>query len=590
MKQAHALAVALVIGCGIGCGGGGSEERPLSGVLITLDTTMSSALGSYGAGPDATPHLDALAREGLVFREARTVAPLTLPSHASMLTGLFPPRHGVRDNGLAALPRAATTLAERASERGFETAAFVAAVVLGSPWGLAQGFDVYDEVRGGGSGAATAHMKERRAADVTASAKQWLSARDDERPFLLWVHYFDPHEPYDPPPEFLAPGTLPTDKRALYAAEVRAMDAAIGELVDALDEEWGFENLFTVVVADHGEGFGMHGEETHSVLVYEELVHVPLIVREPGPRGRATAGADRGEIASVADVYPTFLAALELGPAGDVDGVDLLGAPIDDERGVYFESMTGYLAYGWSPLVGWVDERGKYTHATTPELYDLRTDPGERTNLARERRDDVGRYQRALAELANRSVLERGAGDEVDENARAGIGDLGYANVAGGEVDFPALLERTGWPHPKERMPELEAFYAATLRFNEAYPRRDIDGVRSAIEQMTRIVDANPNNVYALNVLASFLFQMGNHAEALKRLRQIPPHGVDRLNVQDLMGHALEALNRPEEALPHFLRADQLKPNDAHQIEDVVRVLRKLGREDEAVRFQAGER
>lgn len=579
----------LVLAASQGCGGEAALERPLSGVLITLDTTQSAALGAYGAGSDATPHLDALAREGLVFGQARAVAPLTLPSHASMLTGLYPPRHSVRDNGLAALPRAATTLAERARERGFDTAAFVAAVVLGSPWGLAQGFDHYDEVLQGGAGMATSHMNERRAGDVSRAAIQWLETRDPERPFLMWVHYFDPHEPYDPPREFIPPGTAPTDKRALYAAEVRAMDAAIGELIDALDERWGFENLFVTVVADHGEGFGIHGEETHSVLVYEELIHVPLLVREPAPRGEggAAAGAVDDRIASIADVYPTFLDALGLGAPGDIDGVSLLTSDPDPDRGAYFESMTGYLAYGWSPLVGWVDRMGKYTFATTPELYDLETDPDERRNRAQEDPAAVGRYQRALAELSARSVLERGEDETVDENARSGIDDLGYANVAGGDVELPGLLEKTGWPHPRERLSELQAFYEATLRFNEAFPRRDRAGIEAALEQMIGIVDSNPNNVYALNVLSTFLYQLGNYPEALRRLRQIPPHGVDRLNVQDMLGHCLEALSQLEQALGHFQRANQLKPNDEHQIGDVLRVLRKLGREDEAARLES---
>jgi len=579
--------VALACVAAAGCGGGTDVDRPLAGVLITLDTTRSDALGTYGAGDDATPRLDALARESVVFEGARTVAPLTLPSHASMLTGLYPPRHGVRDNGLAALPASASTLAERARAGGFETAAFVAAVVLGSPWGLAQGFETYDEVRRGGGGPATGHMGERSAAAVTAAAVAWLEARDDERPFFLWVHYFDPHEPYAPPPEYLGPGASPDDTRARYAAEVRAMDASIGALVDALDEHWGLDDLLLTVVSDHGEGFGQHGEDTHSVLVYEELIHVPLFVRPPGPRGAPTdprAGTRDPRVASVVDVHPTYLAALGLGSPGAVDGRALLAPSSDDERGVYFESMAGYLAYGWSPLVGWLDARGKYTHSSAPELYDLEADPGERRNLAEARADELERYRRALAALEARPTLERGAEDAVDESDREGIGALGYADVAGGEVELPRLLAPSAWPHPRERMDELDAFHEAVLGFNAAFRARDEAAAGRAIEAMAGIVDQNPNNVYALNVLASFLYQTGNHADALRCLRRIPPHGVDRLNVQDMLGHCLEALGRPGEALPHFQRADVLKPNDPHQIEDLVRVLRALGRDADAAR------
>ena len=542
----------------------GSSEPPLSAVLITLDTTNRDALGCFGQELDLTPNLDRLAASGLAFDQARTVAPLTLPAHASLLTGLVPLRHGVRDNALLPLSRSAETLAERLSAAGFQTGAFVSAVVLAAPYGLDQGFERYDAPlrrESGAKGGATAHMLERPAADTVRAACEWLRGRERSRPFFLWVHAFEPHEPYAPAPEFL--------ERARgnpYLGEVAALDHALGELISALEDEHGLDRLVLVVSADHGEALGDHGEKTHSVLCYERVLCVPLFLRLPDA---ARAGERVAHPVSVVDVLPTILDALELEAAGELDGQSLLDP--DPERGTYFESYTGYLNYGWSPITGWVDARGKLLHGTTSELYDLAQDPAESSNLAGERPAEVERLRGALAALAARPRVERGADERLGDALRADIEALGYAGSASAEAVFPEPLAATGLPDARERMDELERFYRAVLRHNNGK-------VEEAIRELEELRAENPENITAANVLASYLFETKRVDQALVVLQAIPERGVERVTVQDLLGHCLEQLGRVEEARAHFERALALKPGDPHQTQDIARVNDKLGK------------
>jgi len=257
---------------------GDAQPAPRSALLITLDTTRADVLGPYGGPPGLAPTIERMAREGVVFERAYSVAPLTQPSHASMMTGLWPPVHGVRENGLNALPPAAETVAERARARGLQTAAFVAAVVLDAAFGLDQGFDTYvGPARKGES--TTSHVAELPGDVVVDRALAWLSARERRKPFFLWVHLFDPHGPYTPPPAYQRQGR--NEATSLYAGEVSFADAQVGRLLDALRADGTLEETFVLLVADHGEAFGEHGEPTHGAYVWDTTLHVPLILRYP---------------------------------------------------------------------------------------------------------------------------------------------------------------------------------------------------------------------------------------------------------------------------------------------------------------------
>ncbi|MCH7873488.1 MAG: sulfatase, partial [Planctomycetes bacterium] len=316
-------------------------------LLVTLDTTRADRLGCYGYDAAGTPTLDALAKQGIRFDDAVTVAPVTLPSHASILTGLAPHHHGVRNNGGFHLEPTHVTLAEVLSDRGYQTAAFIAAFVLDARYGLDQGFDVYnDDVALDSSNTIEAFARpiyERSATRVTSDAVSWLGARDRTRPFFCWVHYFDPHKPYHAPPPFDA-----RFRNRPYDGEIAYMDAQIGRLVQALKREGAWDNTLIVVVADHGEGLGDHGEATHAKLIYDSVMRVPLIMACPGLFEQSYIVDD--VVVSVTDIFPTVLDLLGMEIPVDVDGLSLLAARSKKDRTIYMENLATYLDNGWSPL------------------------------------------------------------------------------------------------------------------------------------------------------------------------------------------------------------------------------------------------
>ena len=539
---------------------GEADDRP-SVVLVTLDTTRTAALGCYGNTRGATPRLDAFARESVLFEEARTVAPITLPAHASMLTGLYPPRHGVRDNGIYVLTEAASTLAELAAEAGYDTAAFVAAMVLHEGYGLAQGFATFD-APGSTAGRSATRISELPAEEVNRRALRWLAERDGDRPMLLWVHYFDPHEPLQPKEPFLSQvGGRP------YLAEVAAMDHAFGALLDALEAEDLLDRSLVLVVGDHGEDFGQHGEPTHSVTCYDTTMRVPFLVRYPDGW---EAGTRSAAPVSVADVFPTAADAMGLETPADLDGRSLYRRAPDAGRGVYFESLAGYLNYGWSPLLGWFDSDGKYLHSSAPELYDIRRDPAERSNLLPQAQERAARYRSAIAEVLARPVLPAQRRAELDAQALADLRSLGYAAAASGEEDLDDLLAETGRPSPHQRTDELRSFYEA-VQLGAAGRRGE------AIAALRALTRDNPGNVYAWDILGLYLYQEGELEEASRILEGLLEISPGRATTYDVLGHCAEGLGRREEARRYFLAAQERNPGDPHFQQDLDRLARGGG-------------
>lgn len=561
----RALSATLLAGLALACSRG---EPRRSAILVTLDTTRADILGCYGGAAVVSPRLDELARTSLVFEAARSVAPLTTPSHASMLTGLWPIRHGVRDNGWAPLAAEALTIAERARESGVATAAFVSAAVLDAAYGLDQGFDVYDAPRPDPARAGI-RIVERSAADTVALAREWLSTHDADEPFLLWVHVFDAHAPYVPDAAWLAR----TGGNA-YAGEIAAADEALGGLFDDLAARGILDRALVVVCADHGEALGQHGEETHSTLVYEPTIRVPLVVRapwDPAARGRSEA------IASVVDVAPTIADALALRPLERIDGQSLL-EPVADERWVYFESYCGFLNYGWSPLAGVADARGKYLASSASELVDPRADPRERNDLTAARADDVARYRSLLEHVASLPVLESGAPLSVE--AVADVRALGYAGAGASHGALPLPHEASPLPAPRQRMPELRAYYAAIQASNAGR-------VGEAIESLQAITRDNPRNLAALDVLGALLVGERRFGEAEAALEAALRAGSDRATLHTSLALCKEQRGDLAGAVEHALRAAELRPGARDTIEAAARVLELAGRGAEAASWRA---
>ena len=387
-------------------------------------TTRSRLLGESHCGhpPTSTPSR----RAGSCSTARSRARAITLPSHATLLTGLEPYAHGVRDNGRFALPAAQETLAERLAAAGFETAAFVSAWVLAPGFGLAQGFSHYGaEVRPTSSHPLELGVSQRPAEEVTDAALAWLAERDVARPFFLWVHYYDPH--------------LPRSEAALaaddpYGAEITHADAELGRLLAPLEPALDAGELLVVFTSDHGEAFGAHGEATHALLAYDSTLHVPLLFAGAGvPRpGRSEAFARH------VDVVPTVLAALGLPPDAALPGRDLR-RPIRPDPGAggpigWFESRSPSHGLGWAPLDGVRDARWKLTARPEPiELYDTLEDPGESDNVADQHAEIVARLAAEHAarlgaeEGPTRSALRGAVSDETRER----LATLGYIEAAG---------------------------------------------------------------------------------------------------------------------------------------------------------------
>ncbi len=362
-----------------------ADERP-DVLLVTVDTLRPDALG-WVAGRNPTPAIDALASGGFRFPAAVAAVPLTLPSHASIMTGLYPRRLGLRDNGQALGPDA-RTLAEAMKARGYATAAFVSGYPLDSAFGLDRGFDVYDDALAPG----TDGDLERGAGATVEAAVQWLARLPTagtraSAPAFAWVHFYDPHYPYEPPLGFVREG-----ERGAYDGEVAYVDDAVGRLSAAFARRGEGLVVFT---ADHGESLGEHGEGTHGFFIYDSTVAVPLFFRWPGHVSAGSSGAG----ARLVDVTPTILDLLGLPAIAGADGVSLRrtisGGPAPAEP-AYVETFQPWHSYGWAPLAA-IRHRGmKLIDAPRRELYDLAADPGEGRNVLATRGDEAGALDRLL--------------------------------------------------------------------------------------------------------------------------------------------------------------------------------------------------
>jgi arylsulfatase A-like enzyme/Flp pilus assembly protein TadD len=488
----------------------GCRARPKldSVLLVTIDTLRADHVSCYGPSPVQTPALDALARRGARFTRAWTPIPLTTPAHATILTGLYPPGHGVRNNGRFGLPGDVTTLAKVLKAVGARTAAFVASFTTASLFGLNQGFDVYDDDLG--NDAEGRRRLQRPGNEVVDRAVAWLAA-NASGPFFLWVHLYDPHFPYAPPPEYLS--RYPNDP---YSGDVAFADAELGRLIAALGASGAAPRTIVVALADHGEGLGTHDEDRHGLLLYEEAIRVPLLIVAPG---RIEPGRQITTVASTVDVMPTVLHLLGREVPAGVHGRDLLVSGAEPRR-VYAETLYPHEEFGWSALYAVREGDLKYIEGTTPELYDLASDPQERTDLTSSRRQEARRLQDALvtdaSRIVNRERLTRvaGLGERSDAETLQGLAALGY--VAGGPSSSPAseTLPAIGGRSPREAMgDERRLRRAEQLVKGESFA----EGI-GILEQLA-VSDAD--NPQVLLNLAQALAKSGDAAKAEARYREL---------------------------------------------------------------------
>ena len=428
-------------------------------VVVSIDTLRSDRLPAYGYGEVATPAIDAIARQSIRFDRAYANVPLTLPSHASLFTGRLPASHGVRDNlGYALDPARTPTLARRLKERGYATAGFVSSFVLRSSSGIADGFDLWDDAIESGSNPGEA---QRSGYETLRAANRWLTTVGD-RPFLLFLHLYEPHAPYAPPDPF----------RERYASrpydgEVATADAVVGGLVDALRREKVWDRAVFVLLSDHGEGLGEHGEDEHGLFVYRTTLQVPLLIKLPNGERAGTADAIPSGLDEVA---PTLLAAL-LAEKGRT-----LLDPKRKPLPVFSETAYPRLHFGWSDLASAIDGSRHWIEAPRPELYDLRADPGETNDLAaREGGGDLADFARR-----NRAVPEPPS--PLDAEAREKLASLGYL----GGTAAPAEGEL---PDPKDRVADANALRRGMHLAAEGQPEEAVRILEPLLARNPRLTD-----------------------------------------------------------------------------------------------------
>jgi arylsulfatase A-like enzyme/Tfp pilus assembly protein PilF len=529
-------------------------------LLITIDTLRADALGAYG-GRAATPNLDRLARDGIRFTFAHSHAVVTLPSHTSILTGQYPFAHGVRDNAGYRVDDSATTLAEAARARGFATGAFVGAFPLDRQFGLSQGFDVYDDVNAGAAAPSDFAFAERRAADVVNAARNWINGQ--QKPWLAWVHVFDPHSPYSPPAPF-ADEYLGYP----YAGEVAYTDSALGPLLDLAR---GSARPTTVIVtADHGEGLGDHGEATHGVFAYESTLHVPLIAAQvgggiPPARRYFVSNAPVRHI----DIVPTIAALTGL-DIKDLPGRSLLKAAAgdDEERPSYFEAMTGMLKRGWAPLRGVIVGREKYIDLPIEELYDLRRDADEKNNLVASSGDKVRLLARRLEAMD--AALPA---DQEEENAevRARLQALGYVSGSA-----PRKAKYTEEDDPK-RLVDVDRLMMHGIEAHVAGRSAE------AIESYRRVIARRPDMGLAYRRLAYIQWEVGATIEAIGTLREALARNGSDVDVEIRLGTYLAETGNVAEAIPMLERATAAAPDNNDGLNALGIAYARADRSDEAM-------
>jgi arylsulfatase A-like enzyme/Tfp pilus assembly protein PilF len=543
----------------------GVPRDGLNLVIVTLDTTRADRMGAYGANDVETPTFDALAREGVLFEQAASVAPLTLPAHSSLFTGKFPPEHGVRDNGGFFLGPEQLTLAEVLKARGYRTGAFVGAYVLDSKWGLNQGFDTYfddfdlSKTRGVSLGAI-----QRPGNEVVDKALPWIQ-QAGSTPFFAWVHLYDAHSPYRPPEPFAS-----RYEGHPYNGEIAFADSQVARIVSQLRSSGLYDRTVVVVMGDHGESLGDHGEASHGFFIYESVARVPLVIRAPFSQTAKRRVSD--PVRSV-DVMPTVLDLLGVANSTKISGVSLTplmtGAKRELGLDTYSEAMYPLHHYGWSDLRALRSGRYKVIDAPRPELYDLDRDPAEATNLFSERQPLADRMIAQLRSMENGFAKTTAAlpAADVDPEARERLAALGYV----GSFVASASDPRTGRADPKDKIALFNKLGTATELAKDREPS-DEAGFRKVIALLNEVISQDPEVIDAWFMLGTQYLQHGEPRRAIdyykRTLALKPDYDLAVIN----LAQAYRRLGDDDAALAGFeryLTIDPKSPFVRYQIGEI---------------------
>jgi len=521
-------------------------SAPLAGpiVLVSIDTLRADHLPAYGYRGVRTPAIDALAADGVVFDRAYSHAPQTLPAHTALLSGRLPFETGVRDNVGFTVKNGERLLPQMLRERGYTTAGVVSAYVLRKETGLNQGFDFFDGEMPPSSPELSIGQVQRDGGESEKIAERWLDANGSGRAFLF-LHLYEPHKPYTPPARF--------EQYAPYDGEIAYSDEIVGRLVKYLKSHQLYDRSTIVLLSDHGEGLGDHGEQEHGLFVYDEAIHVPLIIKQESNAG---AGRRVADIVQHLDIVPTVLDLVKAPIPGNLRGRSL--KPVLDGSGrlnaapVYSEALYSRYHFGWSELTALTDDRYRYIKAPHDELYDLQRDPHERDNIVADR---------AQARQAMRGVLDRvsagatiQAPADVSADARARLQALGYVGAQSELATTPG----ESLPDPKDKREILETYRAAV----------DLAGQRKwaqAIPLLQNMLKADPEMADVWTQLATFATRVDRFDEALNAYKHYIELKPNEPTAYIGAAAALLKLRRLDEARQHAKLAADVAPDADHR-------------------------
>ncbi|HEY3052872.1 MAG TPA: sulfatase-like hydrolase/transferase [Thermoanaerobaculia bacterium] len=598
-------AISIVACALVTCSGGHSHPvknlQHANVLLITLDTTRADHLGAYGYAAAQTPVLDGLARDGVLFEHCITPTAYTLPSHSSIMTGLYPPSHGVRINGDVALADSNVTLAERLAAKGYRTGAFVGAFVLDGRWGLSQGFQHYDDAFHLGQDQRLDLARVQRPANqVVDAALKWLDARSSQ-PFFAWVHLYDAHAPYEPPEPFRSRASSP------YDGEIAFADSQAGRLLGWLDKTGQKDNTVVIIVGDHGEGLGDHGESEHGYYIYDYAVRVPLIARIPGASTERVSAQVR-----TIDIAPTILDLVAAETPKDVQGASLLplisGQP-DKPRYAYSESMATKLQYGWAALYSLRTNDYKFIEAPRGELYDLEKDPSENANRLDDERRVALQLREALKVVRDDSAKRAPKSQEanIDQETMRKLASLGY--LGGGSSSTASSGDDKNLADPKDKMHLFDSIgHAAYLIGQNDYKKaameleivlkddpkipqaqlllvsayRKTGRTDQAKTILDRYLKEDPSNVRALVTMAEILEEQGRDDDVMAICRRALAVDSRNAHAYEVMADVYMARNDHNDALPLLRKVVEIQPKLTRSRNNLAAALIGVGQLGEA--------
>ncbi|GAC1436608.1 MAG: hypothetical protein NVS1B11_19150 [Terriglobales bacterium] len=526
-----------------------SAKTSTNVILITVDTVRADRLGCYGAKDLQTPTLDGLARDGIVFERAISQVPLTWPSHAAILTGMYPFQNGVQDFTGQPLDPHIKSVAQAFKERGYATGAVVSAFVLDRSWGLARGFDFYDDAF---APEAFQHrdlgLVDRKAGESVTRAIRWLS-KTPHRPFFFWLHLYDPHSPYDPPEPYHT-----RYRGHLYDGEIAYADHELGRLIAYLKQNHLYDRSLIVFLSDHGESLGEHGEHEHGFFVYNSTVHIPLIVKPPVGSG---FHADRVSApVETTDVAPTLLqlSGIKNSIGNQFHSQGLLTKKARKDGPAYSETLYTFSSFGWSPLHALETSRYQYIDAPEPELYDVVNDPEEKANLAPQQTAMVAVMKDKLQTLLNENPFKpetaghSGLSLDADQKLRS----LGYFGFRAA-ISLESI--KGGLADPKDKLSEFNTI----LKAEDALQEREDDQAESLLRQ---VQEQDPDIYVIPFLLGESALRRGSWERAADQLQRCLALNPNFDNAMTGLAHALSKLGRVDEAKGWLQKALQINPEN----------------------------